>query len=476
MGVVYEAFDPVVERTVAIKTIALGAENPAELVERLKKEARSVGQLEHPNIVTLYDAAEAGGVFYLVMQYIAGETLRQWLTRRGRLPLSELRDLFRQICSGLHFAHQRGVIHRDVKPANIMITPEGRVKLTDFGIAKLPGGASTLTRGLIVGTPSYMSPEQALGQPLDCRSDIFSLGTILYELVTGEQPFSAESATTIIYKIVHEPPVPPVSLRPDLDPGLQAIILKALAKDRTQRFQTCLEFFEALNYQMAETATRLEGSPVAESGSARHSQDLLKSWYRRGPIAVALMLAILAGVGAIAVTRGSFRLHAFRPSTVTAAQRSQQASPETHPGAGQLTPATPPPVAEPPIPPAPQPSRARMTSSDPPAGRSVAPKDPVTIRHPSPVLALPKAADVAPSRTAAPEIRSPDPPAPSHPQTVEAWLMKGDLAILQARYADALMAYGNAYRLKPQNRLVRRKLYDVLMLLGRPRDAEQYRR
>ena len=203
MGVVYKAFDPIVERKVAIKTIRLDVEDAADLLNRLKREAKSVGQLEHPNIVTLYDAGESSGLFYLAMQFIEGETLQDRLERQRWFTLKEILELFAQICSGLDYAHSRGVIHRDIKPANIMISTNGVVKLTDFGIAKLAGGGTT-TRGLIVGTPSYMSPEQAVGKPLDGRSDIFSLGSILYELLTGEKAFPGQNVTTVMYKIVHE--------------------------------------------------------------------------------------------------------------------------------------------------------------------------------------------------------------------------------------------------------------------------------
>jgi predicted Ser/Thr protein kinase len=245
MGVVYKAFDPVVERAVAIKTIRLEVENADDLLVRLRREAKSVGQLEHPNIVTLYDAGEAEGLFYLAMQFIQGETLQDRLERQRWFALREVLDVFAQICSGLDYAHQRGVIHRDIKPANIMITNDAVVKLTDFGIAKLAGTGTTST-GLVVGTPSYMSPEQALGRTLDGRSDIFSLGSILYEMMTGEKAFPGQNVTTVMYKIVHEAPMPLAVLQPGLDPAVEGIVLKALAKHPDQRFQTCREFAGAL--------------------------------------------------------------------------------------------------------------------------------------------------------------------------------------------------------------------------------------
>jgi len=245
MGVVYKAFDPVVERMVAIKTIRVDMDDEGLLVGRLQREAKSVGRLEHPNIVTLYDAGESAGLFYLVMQFIEGETLQDRLAVERFFDLNEIQDIFGQICAGLDYAHQHAVIHRDIKPANIMITRDGVVKLTDFGIAKVAGTGVTST-GLVVGTPSYMSPEQALGRPLDGRSDIFSLGSILYEMMTGEMAFPGQNVTTVMYKIVHETPTPVVALQPGLDPAVEAVVSRALAKQPDQRFQTCAEFAAAV--------------------------------------------------------------------------------------------------------------------------------------------------------------------------------------------------------------------------------------
>lgn len=265
MGVVFKAFDPVVERVVAIKTIPLSVEDPEVLVHRLQREAKAVGQLEHPNIVTLYDAGEASGAFYIAMQFIQGETLQERMSRQRWFLLKEIQVFFRQICAALDYAHRLGVVHRDIKPSNIMITPEGLVKLTDFGIAKL-AGAGTTSPGMIMGTPSYMSPEQALGKTLDGRSDIFSLGSILYELITGEQAFPGLNATTVMYRIVHEPPSPMTSLQPGLDPAVEAIVLKALTKQPGQRYQTCAELAAAVDcYVPRGVAEILDGAGPGES-------------------------------------------------------------------------------------------------------------------------------------------------------------------------------------------------------------------
>jgi hypothetical protein len=253
MGVVYQAFDPVVERHVAIKTIRVDDSGSLERLELLKREARSVGRFEHPNIITLYDAGEADGLFYMVMQLVQGETLKDRIGRQRRHKLPQIVDMFRQILNGLGYAHRHGVIHRDIKPANIMITSEGAVKLADFGISKLigPGGTSS---GLIVGTPSYMSPEQVLGRAVDARSDLFSVGCTLYEVLTGEKAYPGDTATAIMYKIVHGAPAPPASLLPGIDPRLEKVVLKALANDPDERFAGCAEMAGALEECLAARA------------------------------------------------------------------------------------------------------------------------------------------------------------------------------------------------------------------------------
>ena len=244
MGIVYQAFDPVVERHVAIKTIHFDNFHP-QMLELLKREAKSVGQFEHPNIITLYDAAEADGLFYMVMQLVKGETLRERIQRQRWYKMQQVVDIFRQILAGLNYAHEHGVIHRDIKPANIMITFDGAIKLADFGVSKLIGPAAS-SSGVVVGTPSYMAPEQVLGRAVDGRSDLFALGCVLYEVVTGEKAYSGDSATAVMYKIVHQAPIPPASLRPGMDTGLEKVVLKALSNDPDDRFADCKEMSKAL--------------------------------------------------------------------------------------------------------------------------------------------------------------------------------------------------------------------------------------
>jgi serine/threonine protein kinase len=253
MGIVYRAFDPMIGRTVAVKTMKLteagsGLPRP-ELVTRFQTEARAAGQLVHPNIVIIYDAGENDGLYFITMEFVEGRSLQSLIDQKQPFPLPRVMRIMGQVCSALEFAHQRNVVHRDVKPANIVLAADDTVKVTDFGTAKILQLGTTQS-GTIVGTPSYMSPEQIKGRPIDGRADVFSLGVILYELVTGEKPFPGESITTVIYKIVNEEPIPPRELDSSVHPGLNAVITKALAKEPEARYQSCKELMQdLLNYR-----------------------------------------------------------------------------------------------------------------------------------------------------------------------------------------------------------------------------------
>ena len=272
MGVVYKAYDRLIGRAVALKTIPLEveeAERPA-LVERLKKEANTAGVLDHANIVTVFDVGDEAGVFYFTMQYVEGKTLTSIRENKELWPLDKIYDVADQMLSAMSFAHQLGVIHRDLKPSNMMLTSKNQLKIMDFGIAKF--GDSGLTKaGVILGTPSYLAPEQAAGRRIDQRADIFSLGAILYELFTTEKAFPGESTTSIIYKVMNESPIPPRAIEPSMSPALNAVIMKSLAKDPAQRYQSCDELQEALrdcrknpNRAMAVAASASVQSDFAE--------------------------------------------------------------------------------------------------------------------------------------------------------------------------------------------------------------------
>lgn len=252
MGVVYKAKDPTIGRTVALKTLRLDVHGleTAEMVRRFQNEARAAGVLSHPNIVTIYDAGEQDGIFYIAMEFMQGTTLHELLAEHHILPTEDVIQYSRQICKGLDYAHSHGIVHRDVKPANIMITANGTVKIMDFGIAKA-GGSMTST-GQVLGTPNYMSPEQVKGRPLDGRSDLFSFAVILYEMLTGEKPFVGQNVTTIIYKIVNENPIAPRDLDVTVHPGLSAIVTRALAKSPDERYQTGADLVRDLeSYKLA---------------------------------------------------------------------------------------------------------------------------------------------------------------------------------------------------------------------------------
>jgi serine/threonine protein kinase len=253
MGVVYRGYDPVIGRDVAVKTMHLSEAGTGmsreELVTRFQTEARAAGLLTHPNIVVVHDAGEQEGVFYITMEMVRGRSLQTLLDACQLFPLPRVMRLMEQACSALDFAHQRNVVHRDIKPANLVLTEDDTLKITDFGTAKILQFGTAQTAH-VMGTPSYMSPEQVKGKPVDGRSDIFSLGVILYELMTGEKPFPGQNITTVIYKIVNEDPIPPRALDSSIHPGLSAVIERALAKDPAARFQSCHELLEALkNYR-----------------------------------------------------------------------------------------------------------------------------------------------------------------------------------------------------------------------------------
>ena len=261
MGIVYEGRDPNLDRHVAIKTVKvenLSKEAASEYEARFRTEARSAARLQHPNIVSVYDSDRDGDIAFLVMEYIQGDDLKHHLDKGVRYSLEQSLKMVRDLLSALDYAHRQGIVHRDIKPANLLIEPGGRVKLTDFGVARMQdSGDATRTQGTMVGTLKYMSPEQVQGQKIDSRADLFSVGVVLYQLLTDKRPFDGENDFSIIHQIIGHTPPPPSSFNARLPPEIDAVVARALAKDREQRFATARDFAAALQSAMrrAEDAT-----------------------------------------------------------------------------------------------------------------------------------------------------------------------------------------------------------------------------
>ncbi|MFN7000127.1 MAG: protein kinase domain-containing protein, partial [Elioraea tepidiphila] len=246
-GTVWRAIDPVIERTVAIKTIKLddaGDAETAEEIARFKREAQAAGRLSHPNVVQIYDYGEQGGLAYLVMEYIEGGSLKGLIDKGERLPLKEIARVMDELLAALGHAHEKGIVHRDIKPANIMLTKAGQVKVTDFGIARIE--SSTMTQaGTVLGTPAYMSPEQFRGEPVDLRTDLYSAGVVLYQLLTGDRPFEG-TFSAIMHKALNVEPPKPSEISVSVAPALDAVVARAMAKRPQARFASAAEFRAAL--------------------------------------------------------------------------------------------------------------------------------------------------------------------------------------------------------------------------------------
>ncbi|HYX63964.1 MAG TPA: serine/threonine-protein kinase [Burkholderiales bacterium] len=243
MGVVYKATDSVLERTVAVKTvnITLEREYAEKYEQRFYQEARAAGGLNHPNIVTIHDVGKAGDVVFMAMEYIEGVELRTLIGEGRALRVAQALSIAAQVAEGLAYAHERGVVHRDIKPANIMVVANGPVKITDFGIARMRGSGDLTQTGTLLGSPKYMSPEQVIGKRADQRSDLFSLGVILYEMLCGTAPFNGENVTALMYQIVNFVPPAPSSINPAVPEMLDLIVAKMLAKPLEERYQDAAE-------------------------------------------------------------------------------------------------------------------------------------------------------------------------------------------------------------------------------------------
>ncbi len=261
MGLVYKAEDPALGRTVALKTIGLSDDEPEreEYRKRFVMEGKAAGRLTHPHIVTVYDFGEEKDIAYMAMELLNGTELRTRMLE-GPIPLIDVVDIAGQVADGLGFAHEHGVVHRDVKPSNIMLVARGQAKIMDFGIARMRASDHKTSTGVVLGTPKYMSPEQVAGLPVDHRSDIFSLGIVLYEMLTRAAPFTGEDATQIMHKIATAEPVAPSRLNPQVPSLLDFVLARALKKDPAVRYQDAYEMAADLRSSLAELRGRVRAA------------------------------------------------------------------------------------------------------------------------------------------------------------------------------------------------------------------------
>ncbi len=303
MGAVYEAWDPAIERQVAIKTVALTEAADAETEEalaRFKREAQAAGRLQHPNIVGIHDYGETAELAYIVMEFVAGRSLKSVLDAGERFDLPAVARLMDALLAGLAYSHARGVVHRDIKPANLLLTAGGELKIADFGIARIESSSMTQA-GTVLGTPAYMSPEQLMGESVDARSDLYAAGVVLYQLLTGERPFQG-STTSIMHKALHTEPPPPSALAVTAPPALDAVVARAMAKRPEARFADAASFATALHAALAAPAPMLVEEPtiIVKPTQSAPTSGMVPP--RRGAapalLAAFVLLLALAGAGA----------------------------------------------------------------------------------------------------------------------------------------------------------------------------------
>jgi serine/threonine protein kinase len=392
MAEVFEGRDRLLARRVAIKVLqAQFARDPSFLI-RFKREAQAAASLSHPNIVGVYDTGTEDGTHFIVMEYVEGRTLKDVIRAEGPLYPERAAEVCADVCSALIAAHARGLIHRDIKPGNVMLTPEGKVKVMDFGIARATTSETITQTAAVVGTAQYISPEQAQGQTVDYRSDLYSVGCCLYEMLTGTVPFTGATPVAIAYRHVREDPTPPRMLNPDVPAPLEAITLKAMAKLPDNRYQTAAELHDDLErfrngqpvhatplMDAAATTqaiphgdggadpTAMLGGPVSADRSTRYAQP--EEEERRtsvGWVVVSLLALVVVGLAAFFITRavtgdGNGTATTLAPSTVPPTQAPTTVPESTAP------PTTEPPTTEPPTtePPTTEPPTTEPATTEP---------------------------------------------------------------------------------------------------------------
>jgi len=432
MGTVLDAWDPVIERRAALKIVkkpATGDAEGADAMARFKREAQAAGRLTHPNIVAVYDYGEDGENAWIAMELVEGGTLKDILDRGERFPLSETRRVMGQMLAGLDYSHKRGVVHRDIKPANVMLAADGTVKIADFGIARLENSSMTQV-GTVMGTPSYMAPEQLRGEPVDARADIWASGVMLYQLLTGEKPFEG-GFSSVMHKAIHTEPTPPSSLAVTAPRGFDMVVAKALAKRPEDRWPTAAAFSEAIAEAMAgggagappadaDATLVAAGGRPAGAAAATPTPTAAVTTPKRPPL-----LLIGGGVAALsaAAVVGFLMLGGgpeapptpgpIRPSLVTPAPAPPQDQAQVTPPAETPAPVAPPPTtAAPPT----------ATAPGPLAPAPAIPGSPATPVTPAPPAALQPVPIPAPPTTPPPATSKPiqlspvtPPPTPQAP-------------------------------------------------------------
>jgi len=413
MGVVYRAMDPILNRHVAIKIMSEGLAQDEVLRERFLREAQAAGSLQHPNLVTIYDFGEIDGHLFIAMEFIQGVDLEQLLKHGPPLPLSAKLDIVIDVLNGLSYAHRRGVIHRDIKPANVRVDEDGHARIMDFGVAHL-GTSNLTTTGVMVGTPNYMAPEQISGDPITPAVDLFSVGAMLYELLTNAKPFEGDTLHNVLFKIVSDTPPDVSSINPECPPQLTEIVKKALAKTPQTRWKSAAEFANAL----MSVRAKLGAPRLSKTVSQRVSIDsgLRKQQPPAGPgrtIALvgggALAAVVLVAVGFV-VARALLQSPPKQVSSTGDAVVKQQTPPATPPAsdpASQLRPAA-------------DSSKVAATKSAPAgATQSPAPTPPRTntvAQRPTPTRTsegTPPSTTKSGSSSASPAAASPGPAAPT---------------------------------------------------------------
>jgi eukaryotic-like serine/threonine-protein kinase len=455
MGTVYEGWDPIIARRVAIKTVRLpDASDPEteEALARFRREAQAAGRLTHPNIVGVFDYGETADLAYIVMEFVDGPPLKDVLDKHERFVLTDIVRIMEDLLAGLQFSHERGVVHRDIKPANVMLTTSGQAKIADFGIARIESSSMTQA-GTVLGTPAYMSPEQFMGQVVDARTDIYSSGVLLYQLLTGERPFEG-GMSAIMHKALNTEPPAPSQLSVTAPPAFDAVVRRAMAKRPEDRFTTATAFIEAVRNAVAnpaeavseDEATMVAAPPLGGAAAAapsiavaaRQPASLLRSPVAMMAVAGVVLLAALGGGSWWLLSRSSAPVQTTAiPTPVVAAT----ATPPPTPTPAPAPPSTAPPAAIAPTPLATDTAANNQAPLAPAASAAPAATSPpvaaVPILPPQPQVAPPVATPTAPIVAAPP---APIAAAPSAPITAAPPVPQPSPPVVQADQQQLAMA------------------------------------